>query len=435
MNSNTTNAVPSNPYSEFAPGIADTPHASTPNLATDKAISEIISAYTQPPEIDMALGQLFGSPGPNSIPTQQSTVDYAHTLLNSQIASDPLSFEYLASSSAMPHVPLQNPTKASLKKSKSPESKSSADNSPKYLCEICNKKFPRPSALATHVFSHTGEKPYKCEDPECEQVFSVRSNMQRHMKAKHKRESITKTLRNKRSRYYNSHPYMLSDVLYGEPIHPSQHPELIFYPPGKAPCFFYPHPHPMAFPPMQYPFVAQSGYEHPQLMSQPQPDNDHVLASKLDVGLDTLLDMLGKPANNSTAAAAASSHFLAGLGLQAEQPTLPTPISATTTATAAANGANSVMIPGQQNCGVLDTDSGSLYGETPQTPLSHGLRTPMASYSAPFYGAAASLSHQACPVSVYVPVLPVASTGIEYSETSRMLNQAYTMYHKPTGQA
>ncbi|KAJ1722664.1 hypothetical protein LPJ53_002922 [Coemansia erecta] len=440
MNSTTTTAVPGNPYPEFGPTIAAPPHVSTPDLVTDKAINEIISAYPQQPEIDMELRQLFGRVDPGSIPALQPTVNDAHMLLNKQIASDPLSFEYLVSSSSIvPHVPVQNPIKASSEKPKSLESRTSADNGPKYLCEICNKKFPRPSALATHVFSHTGEKPYKCEEPGCEQVFSVRSNMQRHMKAKHKRESITKTSRNKRSRYYSSHPYMFPDMLYGAPIHPSQHPELVFYPPAEAPCFFYPHPHPVAFPPLQFPSVAQSNYEHPQLMSQPQPDKDHMLASKLNVELDTLLDMLGNPANNSAAVAAASGHCLAGLGLQVEQPTVPTPISLTATSNplltnVSMTAAAPTLISGQPSCGSLDTDSGSLYGETPQTPLSHGLRTPMTSHSAPFYGTASSLPQQACSVSVYMPVLPVASTGIEYSETSRMLNQAYTLYPKQANQ-
>ncbi|KAJ2364597.1 hypothetical protein IW150_006435, partial [Coemansia sp. RSA 2607] len=302
MNLNTTIAVPNNSHPEFEPSISVPPQASMPNPTTDNKIIGIVSAYAKQSEIDVAFNQFLGSVGPNSIPAQQPAIEGTYRLLNDQIAADPLSFEYLVNSASMPHATVQNPTKAVSEKAKSPESKSNGDNGPKYLCEICNKKFPRPSALATHVFSHTGEKPYKCEEPGCEQVFSVRSNMQRHMKAKHKREPITKMSRSKRSRYYSNHPYMLPDMLYGAPIHPSQHSEFVFYPPVNAPCFFYPHPHDMAFPPMQ----------HPQLMSQPQsvspqPGKDHVLASKLDVELDTLLDMLGNSANGSATTATAST--------------------------------------------------------------------------------------------------------------------------------
>lgn len=47
-----------------------------------------------------------------------------------------------------------------------------------YTCEICQKKFVRPSSLTTHRFSHTGEKPHSC--PTCGKPFSVASNLRRH---------------------------------------------------------------------------------------------------------------------------------------------------------------------------------------------------------------------------------------------------------------
>ncbi|KAI7902218.1 uncharacterized protein BX663DRAFT_401200, partial [Cokeromyces recurvatus] len=52
----------------------------------------------------------------------------------------------------------------------------------KYGCNICNKRFTRPSSLTTHIYSHTGEKPFKCLVEGCGRSFSVVSNLRRHAK-------------------------------------------------------------------------------------------------------------------------------------------------------------------------------------------------------------------------------------------------------------
>ncbi|KIJ62169.1 hypothetical protein HYDPIDRAFT_72317, partial [Hydnomerulius pinastri MD-312] len=51
-----------------------------------------------------------------------------------------------------------------------------------HQCEQCNKVFPRPSGLATHMNSHSGAKPYKCSVPNCDKSFAVRSNAKRHLR-------------------------------------------------------------------------------------------------------------------------------------------------------------------------------------------------------------------------------------------------------------
>lgn len=52
----------------------------------------------------------------------------------------------------------------------------------KHKCKICDKRFTRPSSLQTHMYSHTGEKPFACDFAGCGRHFSVVSNLRRHKK-------------------------------------------------------------------------------------------------------------------------------------------------------------------------------------------------------------------------------------------------------------
>lgn len=51
-----------------------------------------------------------------------------------------------------------------------------------HTCLLCQKSFPRPSGLRTHMNSHSGDKPYKCPVPSCAKSFTVRSNAKRHIR-------------------------------------------------------------------------------------------------------------------------------------------------------------------------------------------------------------------------------------------------------------
>ncbi|KAI8320023.1 hypothetical protein GQ54DRAFT_243569, partial [Martensiomyces pterosporus] len=59
---------------------------------------------------------------------------------------------------------------------------SSTSQRKRYLCTVCQKMFARPSTLATHMHSHTGEKPYECTWDNCGKRFSVMSNLRRHQR-------------------------------------------------------------------------------------------------------------------------------------------------------------------------------------------------------------------------------------------------------------
>ena len=71
-------------------------------------------------------------------------------------------------------------------------SKVSSSTQKKHKCKVCDKRFTRPSSLQTHMYSHTGEKPFCCEVEGCGRHFSVVSNLRRHRKV-HKNDAKSET--------------------------------------------------------------------------------------------------------------------------------------------------------------------------------------------------------------------------------------------------
>lgn len=59
-------------------------------------------------------------------------------------------------------------------------------------CPICKKQFKRPSSVQTHIYSHTGQKCFKCPWKGCGREFNVKSNMTRHYKL-HERDERRST--------------------------------------------------------------------------------------------------------------------------------------------------------------------------------------------------------------------------------------------------
>ncbi|KAH8180058.1 zinc-finger of c2H2 type domain-containing protein [Sarocladium implicatum] len=69
-------------------------------------------------------------------------------------------------------------------------SKVSSSTQKKHKCKVCDKRFTRPSSLQTHMYSHTGEKPFACEVEGCGRHFSVVSNLRRHRKV-HRGDAVS----------------------------------------------------------------------------------------------------------------------------------------------------------------------------------------------------------------------------------------------------
>lgn len=117
-----------------------------------------------------------------------SATDYSST--GSDAGYDSMASRTLPRPSQLIGAPLGPPAPQSMMGQFS--SKLSANTQKKHKCKICDKRFTRPSSLQTHMYSHTGEKPFACNVEGCGRHFSVVSNLRRHKKV-HKGESSSTT--------------------------------------------------------------------------------------------------------------------------------------------------------------------------------------------------------------------------------------------------
>ncbi|KAI5475772.1 zinc finger, C2H2-type domain containing protein [Pseudohyphozyma bogoriensis] len=60
----------------------------------------------------------------------------------------------------------------------------------RHACPTCAKLFARPSALETHLRTHSKEMPFICPEETCARGFAVRSNMRRHQRLRNHKPHI-----------------------------------------------------------------------------------------------------------------------------------------------------------------------------------------------------------------------------------------------------
>merc|ERR1712029_1025099 len=58
------------------------------------------------------------------------------------------------------------------------------------VCDICEKVFDKPSRLKTHMFFHTGERPFRCDFIGCSLTFPTQSKLARHKRTHTKEKKI-----------------------------------------------------------------------------------------------------------------------------------------------------------------------------------------------------------------------------------------------------
>ncbi|EDO42609.1 predicted protein, partial [Nematostella vectensis] len=51
-----------------------------------------------------------------------------------------------------------------------------------FQCDQCGKSFRHSRSLARHELLHSGQRPYRCTEPECEQSFGRQDHLTDHLR-------------------------------------------------------------------------------------------------------------------------------------------------------------------------------------------------------------------------------------------------------------
>ena len=60
----------------------------------------------------------------------------------------------------------------------------------RFKCSTCGKCFASAAALRRHEAVHTGEKPFKCDEPGCGKSFTQKAHLNRHKKEQHNPDAV-----------------------------------------------------------------------------------------------------------------------------------------------------------------------------------------------------------------------------------------------------
>ncbi|KAJ1838390.1 hypothetical protein LPJ70_005479, partial [Coemansia sp. RSA 2708] len=140
-------------------------------------------ARAQPYPAPMVLGRFGLGMAPGAMPTPpppQSAPALGHHVSASSM---------LVGSAPAALAAPTTPTRALGLARVSSHAQSSSSQRKRYLCNVCQKMFARPSTLSTHMHSHTGEKPFECTWDGCGKRFSVMSNLRRHQRIHERQRS------------------------------------------------------------------------------------------------------------------------------------------------------------------------------------------------------------------------------------------------------
>ncbi|KAF4761156.1 hypothetical protein HAV15_007808 [Penicillium sp. str.  len=130
---------------------------------------------------DLTPRNIYG-PGPRGTRTSADSYGFPSTQSSASSISSGGNYPYYSASVVPPPGPQSMMSQFS--------SKMPSNTQKKHKCKVCDKRFTRPSSLQTHMYSHTGEKPFACDVEGCGRHFSVVSNLRRHKKV-HKGEKDT----------------------------------------------------------------------------------------------------------------------------------------------------------------------------------------------------------------------------------------------------